>query len=207
MMSLFFLHHSPGTCIPCTAPCSGERKGERPLFLDSGSGCEFLAELCCGLVSLCTGWYLEMALDMCAWMQVLLFLCLPPFCRCLYVCMRVEFECFCLCVYSSAFSCVCLCLFSVCLMCWILHMLLSVPVFMQPMIVCIYPSQLWMYIPVSIFSYVSCFPVLKGVQRSHYVARLPLVWHAPAVHRQVIDCVCFFYAAWSWVAQAGVLEF
>lgn len=113
-----------------------------------------------------------------------------------YVCVREGWVCVFLfvCVYPSVFSCVCLCLVSVCLMCWILSMLLSVPVFMQPMIVCIYASQLYMCIPVSMLSYRSCLPVLKGVQRSHYVVHFPSVWHVPAVHRQVIDCVCFLYA-------------
>ena len=51
------------------------------------------------------------------------------FCDSLYVCMRVEFVCSCLRVYPSVFSFVCSCLVSVCLMCWILSMLLSVPVY------------------------------------------------------------------------------
>lgn len=132
-MSLFFLHHSPGSCIPCTAPYSGERKddGKTPLFLDNGSGCEFFAELCCDLVSLCAGRYLDMALAVYVCVNAGAFISVPlPFCERLYVCTRVEFMCSCLPVYPSVFSSVCLCLVSVFLMCWILSMLLSVPVFM-----------------------------------------------------------------------------
>lgn len=156
-MSLFFLHHSPKSCIPCTAPRHAERKHEkRPLLLNSGSGCEFLAVLHCDFVSLCAGKYVDTALDLyvCVSVGTFISLCLP-FCDNLYVCMRVEFLCSCLRVYPSVFSFVCSRLVSVCLMCWILSMLLSVSVFMQPMIVCIYASQSCMGIPVSMLSYVS----------------------------------------------------
>lgn len=94
-MSLFFLHCSPGSCIPCAAPYVGERKDEkRPLFLDSGGGYEFLAELCCDLVSPCIGWYLDVALGYVCVCECRYFhFCLP---HSVSVSMRVEFVCICL---------------------------------------------------------------------------------------------------------------
>lgn len=158
--------------------------------------------LCCTVTSLVCVWgTIRMWLWLCVWMQALFIsVCLPGW----TVCAHVGWVCVSLftCVHPS----VCSCLVSVCLMRWLLRMLLPVPVFMQPVFVCIYTSQMCICIPVSMLSSASCLPTLKGVQRSPHVARFPLVWHVPAVHRQVFDSVCFLPAAWSRVAQKGTLE-
>lgn len=123
-----------------------KERWKRPLLLNSASDCVFPPVLCCDFFSLCVGYYLDMALVACVWMQALFISVSPMLWE--FVFMMVEFVCFCLpvCIH------LCVHVLFLCLMYWVLRMLLPVPVFMQPMFVCIYASQLCMCIPVSMLS-------------------------------------------------------
>lgn len=201
-MSLFFLHYILGFCIPCTVPYSGERKDEKKLLLlGSGSGCDFLSVLQCD--SLCARQYLDTALDMYVWVNAGTLVSVSlTFCGSLYVCMRVEFVCSCLplqlCVFVSCFcvfdvsdfkyaslcaclhaatECGCLCLCHVCVFLW----------------ACFHTSLTYPYWRVCNSLIALC-------------VHFPLVWCVLAVQRQLIDSLCFFYPAWSRVAQERALE-
>lgn len=100
------------------------------------------------------------------WICMCVWIVCVPFCENLYVCMRVEFVCSCLCVWV----CIQLCVFVSCFCVpnmLDLSMPLPVPIFMHPMSVCIYASLSCMCIAVSILSECSCLPVWKDVQRSY----------------------------------------
>lgn len=155
--------------------------------------------LCCDFFSLCVGHCLDVTLVVCV-CALFISVCLPcsksvcswglSLCVPVYLCLSIYVFMSCFSVFDvlgfkDASACACLYVANVC-------------VFMP--LRCVYVFQWACFHKPPAYQY---WRVCKG---SHYIARFPLMWHIPAVHRQVIDSVCSLHAAWSKVAQKGTLE-